>query len=257
MSTLTVSLIQAELAWHDAPANRERFTARIEALPDTDVIVLPEMFTTGFTMQAAENAEPVDGPTTAWMRDIAGRRGAAVCGSLIVREAGNCFNRFVWMPPAGDPVYYDKRHLFRMAGEDGPYTAGTARCVVEHRGWRILPLVCYDLRFPVWSRNVDAQYELMICVANWPTPRRNAWQTLLRARAIENVSYVAAVNRVGEDGNGVAYGGDSSVVDYLGRDLATLAEVPADVTVTLAAEPLMRFREKFPVHLDADRFRLE
>jgi omega-amidase len=254
VSTLNVSLLQSSLAWHDGAANRERFEQRIRALPATDVIVLPEMFTTGFSMQAQALAETMDGPSVAWMREMAHASDAAVCGSLIVRDGDHCYNRFVWMPPAGQPACYDKRHLFRMAGEDGHYRGGQQRCVFRFRGWRVLPLVCYDLRFPVWSRSVAADYDLMICVANWPTPRRNAWQTLLRARAIENVSYVAAVNRVGEDGNGVGYSGDSAAIDYLGHPLVTLAQVEADTTVALELEPLRAFREKFPVHLDADRF---
>ncbi len=257
MQTLTVSLLQAELAWHDAAANRARFAERIAALPPADVIVLPEMFTTGFSMESAALAETMDGASVAWMAQTAASRGAAVCGSLIVRDRdGHHYNRFVWMPPDGaDPVCYDKRHLFRMAGEHGYYTPGEHRCIIDYRGWKILPLVCYDLRFPVWSRNVEA-YDLMICVANWPVPRRNAWETLLRARAIENLCYVVGVNRVGSDGNEVPYGGDSAVIDYQGRPLATAAETEVALTVSLNGEALGRFRERFPAHLDADAFTL-
>jgi omega-amidase len=257
MSTLNLSLLQADLAWHDPTRNRALFEQRIDALPPSDVIVLPEMFTTGFSMAAQELAEPMNGESMQWMQRTAAANDAAVCGSLIIRDGERCYNRFIWMPPEGTPQYYDKRHLFRMAGEDHHYAAGERRCVIDFRGWRILPQVCYDLRFPVWMRSVGADYDLTLCVANWPTPRRNAWQTLLRARAIENVSYVAGVNRVGADGNGISYGGDSAVVDYLGRTLAELAEVPAAVTVPLMLEPLTRFRDKFPVHLDADRFDLQ
>lgn len=255
MSTLTVSLLQADLVWQDPAANRERFTQHLATLPPTDVIVLPEMFTTGFSMKAAELAETMDGPTVPWMQEMATLHGAAVCGSLIVRDGERWFNRFCWVTPDGAVVTYDKRHLFRMAGEHRDYHPGEARCIVEYAGVRILPLICYDLRFPVWSRNVDG-YELMLCVANWPTPRRHAWQTLLRARAIENQCYVVGVNRVGRDGNDVPYGGDSAVIDYLGQPLASLAEVEAHVTVTLAMEPLQEFRERFPFHLDADAFTL-
>lgn len=255
MPTLNVSLVQADLAWHDPDANRERLARHVEALPPTDVIVLPEMFTTGFTMEAAAHAETMDGPSIAWMGELARGRDAAVCGSLIVREDGCHYNRFCWVTPEGEVDTYDKRHLFRMAGEDRDYTPGRRRRVMEWRGMRLLPLVCYDLRFPVWSRNVEG-FDLILCVANWPTPRRHAWQTLLRARAIENSCYVAGVNRVGRDGNDVAYGGDSAVLDYLGQPLATLAEVEATVTVALETAPLQRFRERFPFHLDADAFDL-
>ncbi len=256
MSALNVSLVQSDLAWHDPERNRTQLGRCIERVASTsDVIVLPEMFTTGFSMDAASLAEPMSGPSVTWLRAQAEASDAAVCGSLIVVEDGHYFNRFCWATPDGELRTYDKRHLFRMAGEDEHYASGEQRCTVDFRGFRILPLICYDLRFPVWSRNTQ-EYDLMIVVANWPTPRRNAWQTLLRARAIENVSYVAGVNRVGEDGNGVPYGGDSAVIDYLGNPLASLAEVETQVSVTLDRERLLRFRERFPFHLDADRFAL-
>ncbi|MEM9386863.1 MAG: amidohydrolase [Pseudomonadota bacterium] len=256
MSALTLSLIQANLAWHDPERNHEVLSQHIQRLPPSDVIVLPEMFSTGFSMDAAALAEPTDGPSVGWLRAQARATDAAVCGSLIVVEEGLYYNRFCWVTPDGALTTYDKRHLFRMAGEHEHYAAGASRCTVDFRGFRILPLVCYDLRFPVWSRNTQ-QYDLMIVVANWPTPRRTAWQTLLRARAIENVSYVAGVNRVGEDGNGVPYGGDSAVINYLGKPLATLAEVETHVSVTIERDPLMRFRDRFPFHLDADTFALD
>ncbi|MEO0423944.1 MAG: amidohydrolase [Pseudomonadota bacterium] len=255
MSALTLSLIQADLAWHDPQRNRQALGERIAQLPRSDVIVLPEMFSTGFSMDAAALAEPMEGPSVAWLREQAKETDAAVCGSLIVVEDGHYYNRFLWATPDGALTVYDKRHLFRMAGEHEHYSAGEAQCTIEFRGFRVLPLVCYDLRFPVWSRNTQ-QYDLMIVVANWPTPRRNAWQTLLRARAIENVCYVAGVNRVGQDGNDVPYGGDSAVIDYLGKSLAALAEVETQVTVTLERDPLLRFRDRFPFHLDADDFTL-
>ena len=257
MSALNVSLVQADLAWHDPERNRAQLAKRIEGVAgSSDVIVLPEMFTTGFSMDAPSLAEPMTGPSVAWLRAQAEASDAAICGSLIVVEDGRYLNRFCWATPDGELTTYDKRHLFRMAGEHEHYAAGEARCTIDFRGFRILPLVCYDLRFPVWSRNTQ-QYDLMIVVANWPTPRRNAWQTLLRARAIENVSYVAGVNRVGEDGNGVPYGGDSAVIDFLGNPLACLAEVETEVSVTLDRDRLLRFRERFPFHLDADGFALQ
>jgi predicted amidohydrolase len=253
---LTVTLLQTALAWHEPAANRAHFSELLRGLPEpADLVVLPEMFTTGFTMDVRGQAETMAGPTVAWMAGLARELNVTLCGSLIVEEAGRFHNRCVWMPPDGRLVHYDKRHLFRMAGEHEHFTAGDRREIVTLKGWRICPLVCYDLRFPVWSRGANA-FDLLLYVANWPAARRSAWQSLLPARAVENQCYVAGVNRVGTDGRGVAYAGDSGLHDYLGQTLANLGEAPGHCTVTLGLDALQRYREKFPAYLDADPFQL-
>jgi omega-amidase len=260
MSTLDVTLIQADLVWHDPAANRRRLQERFASLQGrTDLVVLPEMFTTGFTMEARSVAEPVDGPTIAWMREQAGKLGAVITGSIVTKDGEKFYNRLIWMRPDGTHEYYDKRHLFRMAHEHDHYSAGSRRVIVELKGWKILPLVCYDLRFPVWSRNrigSDEAYDLLLYVANWPQRRRHAWRTLLMARAIENLSYCIGVNRVGEDGVGISYVGDSAAIDYLGQPMTQPSEQEFVATVTLDRAALHGFRNKFPAHLDADEFRL-
>ena len=249
-------MIQAELAWQDPAANRAVFAAHFRGLAGhTDLIVLPEMFSTGFSMEAERLAEGMDGPTVGWLREEAVALGCAIAGSLIVEEAGRHFNRLVWAGPDGTLLHYDKRHLFRMADEQRHYAAGSRRLTVEYRGWRICPLVCYDLRFPVWSRN-RGDYDLLIYVANWPARRSLAWKTLLRARAIENVCYAVGVNRIGRDGNGAAYAGDSAAVDFLGQTLAGDRGGDFAETAVLDREQLRAYRESFPVHLDADEFAL-
>lgn len=256
MRDLKVTLVQQPLAWQDADANRARFTELLAPLAGrTHLVVLPEMFTTGFTMAAARCAEDMGGPTVEWLRATAARLGAIVAGSLIVDDEGY-YNRLVWARPDGTLACYDKRHLFRMGGEHEHYASGSERVVLEAHGWRVLPLVCYDLRFPVWSRN-RSDYELALYVANWPAARRLAWDTLLRARAIENLSYVVGVNRVGADGNGVDHAGGSVAVDPRGEVLADCGSLPAVATVTLSARALAEHRERFPAHLDADGFRLD
>jgi omega-amidase len=253
---LRVTLIQADLAWQDAAANRARFASRLRGLAGhTDLVVLPEMFTTGFTMEAEACAESMDGPTVQWMREEATALGCVVTGSLIVREGERHHNRLLWAGPDGQLQCYDKRHLFRMAREPEHYAAGAARLVVRHKGWRICPLICYDLRFPVWSRN-RGDYDLLLYVANWPARRSLAWKTLLRARAIENLSYVVGVNRVGQDGNGVAHAGESAAIDFLGKVMAGDHGGDFVETVVLDRDSLAAFRNDFPAHLDADGFAL-
>jgi predicted amidohydrolase len=253
---LDVTLVQQPLAWQDAAANRARFAELLAPLAGrTDLVVLPEMFTTGFSMQAAELAEGMDGPSLEWLRAMAARLGAVVAGSVIVADDGYR-NRLLWVRPDGTLAAYDKRHLFRMAREHEHYTAGDERVVVDLHGWRVLPLVCYDLRFPVWSRSRD-DYDLALYVASWPAARRYAWNTLLRARAIENLCYVVGVNRVGADGAGIDYAGDSVALDPLGRPLAELGAAAVVTQVTLSADALREHRRRFPAHLDADAFRLE
>jgi predicted amidohydrolase len=256
MSTLNVSIVQAELHWHDPQRNLLEFAKILtRAERPTDLIVLPEMFSTGFTMQAREHAERMDGRSVAWMTETAQKTGAAICGSLIIEDAGSYFNRFVLMRADGKLEHYDKRHLFRLAGEHEHYTPGTAIRTFELNGWRIRPMVCYDLRYPVWSRNRD-DYDLLIYVANWPDRRHQAWETLIRARAIENLAFVAGVNRIGTDGNDVTYVGGSAIIDYLGNYLVSFAAEPGMSTATLDMAGLSKFREKFPFHLDADDFTL-
>jgi omega-amidase len=256
--TLRVTLVQTTLSWHDAASNRQRFEQLLAPLAgDTDLIVLPEMFTTGFTMKPDEAAEPANGPTLAWLASWASKTGAAITGSIATAEGGKFFNRLLWMRPNGSHVAYDKRHLFRMAREHQHYAAGSGKCIVELQGWKILPLVCYDLRFPVWSRNRigdDGEYDVLVYVANWPARRRYAWQTLLKARAIENLSYCVGVNRVGKDGTGIEYLGDSMAFDYLGQALFDESTEEIVKTVTLERAGLEEFRRKFPAHLDADGF---
>lgn len=254
MSTLNISLVQADLVWHRPGENLEHFEVMLQDVAsDSDLVVLPEMFTTGFTMQAEEFAEDMDGPGVCWMQARARQLDAAVCGSLIIREHGAFVNRFVLAEPDGTLHHYDKRHLFGMAGEDGSYIAGGSRTVIEFRGWRICPMICYDLRFPVWSRN-DLDYDLLLYVANWPSRRRLHWQVLARARAIENQCYVAAVNRVGIDAKGLEYLGDSSLVDFAG-DVKWCCEGLQQVhNASLDREALVSYRERFPFLEDRDEF---
>ena len=254
MPTLDVTIVQADLHWHDAGRNLADFDRAIDGI-DTDLVVLPEMFTTGFSMDAPGLAEPADGPAVRWMQEKARAMGAAVCGSLIIKAEDNYYNRFFCIMPDGQEVTYDKRHLFRLADEQHHYAAGNELVTFDYRGFRIRPMVCYDLRFPVWSRNRD-DYDLIIYVANWPSRRHHAWHTLLRARAIENLSYAVGVNRVGVDGNDLPYAGGSAVIDFLGQELVDLGDQPGIATASLELDDLQRFRERFAFHKDADDFTL-
>ncbi len=255
-ANLRVTMIQADLAWQDPATNRRNLAAHFRGLAGhTDLIVLPEMFTTGFSMAADSLAETMAGATVGWLREEAAAIGCAITGSLIVEENGRHYNRLVWATPDGDIAHYDKRHLFRMAREQEHYAAGNRRLVVELKGWRLCPLVCYDLRFPVWSRS-RVDYDVLLYVANWPARRRAAWSALLRARAIENVCYVVGVNRMGKDGNGASYSGDSVALDFLGQVLGGDRDGDFVETVVLDRESLSTFRRDFPAHLDADDFEL-
>jgi omega-amidase len=261
---LRVTIVQGDTRWHDPDGNRDYYGGLIAPLAgDTDLVLLPETFTSGFSNDALANAETMSGPTVAWLRAQAAALGAVVAGSVQLREGDGVYNRLLWASPDGDVRHYDKRHLFRMAKEHERYAAGRDPITVALKGWRIRPLVCYDLRFPVFIRNrhghdvPDAfDYDLLVFVANWPAPRRHAWQTLLKARAIENLCYVAGVNRVGTDGNGLAYAGDSVVVDYLGLPIVELDDQPQVATVSLSASALAEHRARFPAQLDADAFTL-
>lgn len=261
MKPLRVSLVQGNTRWHDPPANRSYYAGLVRPLcGQTDLVVLPETFTSGFTNDTLGNADTMQGESLRWLTVLAAEIQAVVTGSLVMREGERCVNRLVWMRPDGSFALYDKRHLFRMAKEHERYVSGTERLVVELQGWRICPLVCYDLRFPVWSRNrhdgTRFDYDLLLFVANWPSPRRYAWQTLLRARAIENLSYCIGVNRVGTDGNALHYSGDSVALDFLGQALVELGAQEQIVTTTLNPAALMAHRERFPAWMDADAFQL-
>lgn len=264
---LNVAAIQTSLVWEDKEANIHMLGEKIRAFKEpTEVFILPEMFTTGFTMRADLFAEPMEGPTHQWMREMAKAKNAAVAGSYIVSEGSNCYNRLMWVNPDGSTVYYDKRHLFRMAEEDRHYTGGTKRMIVDYNGWKICLQVCYDLRFPVWSRNryriedgkAEAEYDVLIYVANWPERRSHPWKTLLMARAIENACYVVGVNRVGNDGKFVYHCGDSAVYDFKGV-LVTGALISTEeiITARLSKQDLRDYRKAFPVGLDADRFLIQ
>ncbi|MBM4197544.1 MAG: amidohydrolase [Gammaproteobacteria bacterium] len=256
MQDLTVTLVQSPLAWLDAAANREHFAGVIAGEAGRgNLVVLPEMFTTGFTMAPEAVAETMDGPSVAWMADTARRHGITLCGSLVIRDADSYRNRLVWMPPDGRPGWYDKRHLFRMADEHRHYVGGRERAVFEIGGWRVCPLICYDLRFPVWSRGANA-FDLQLYVANWPAARRSAWRALLPARAVENQCYVAGVNRIGLDGNGIRYSGDTLAADPFGNLIADAGDRAGAVSVRLDGRSLLAYREKFPAWRDADDFRL-
>jgi omega-amidase len=263
MNDLRVSLVQESTVWHDAAANRELYGARVRALRGaSDLVVLPETFTSGFSNDALARAETMQDASVGWLRDLAVEVGAVVTGSMVIRDGDKVFNRLLWARPDGTLAHYDKRHLFRMAGEHHRYADGKQKLVVELAGWRICPMVCYDLRFPVWSRNrFDPaagrfDYDLLLYVANWPSARRYAWQTLLRARAIENLACVVGVNRVGVDGNELHYAGDSVALDALGQPLVELGPQPQSVTLTFSGAALAAHRERFPAQLDADAFEL-
>lgn len=260
---LRVSLVQAATVWRDARANRDLYGELVRPLGGhTDLVVLPETFTSGFSNEAIGEAETMDGPSVAWLRELAREVDAAVTGSMVIREGAEVFNRLLFATPDGALMQYDKRHLFRMAREHERYAAGGPKLLVEWRGWRICPQVCYDLRFPVFARNVfdtaagRFDYDLILWVANWPAPRRYAWQTLLRARAIENLACVVGVNRVGVDGNELAYAGDSVALDALGQPVIELGAQSQVATTRLDAAALCAHRQRFPAQLDADRFQL-
>lgn len=264
MQDLKVSLVQGATHWHDAAANREYYGTLVRALKgQSDLIVLPETFTSGFTNDTLGNAESMQGESVAWLRALATEVGSVITGSLVIRENTNCYNRLFLARPNGSLESYDKRHLFRMAQEHERYASGEQRLIVELNGWRICPQVCYDLRFPVWLRNRynvsianRFDYDLLIFVANWPSPRRHAWNTLLRARALENLSYCIGVNRVGTDGNNLHYSGESVALDFIGQPLVELGAQEQTVTVTLSAAALAVHRERFPAWMDADNFQL-
>lgn len=255
MQNLTIALIQQEIVPNDPQYNLDVFANSMKNLQGVDLVILPEVFTTGFCSNARNYAESVDGRAYQWMAQQAQKLNAVITGSLVVKVGDMHFNRLVWMRPDGSYVHYDKRHLFRMAGEHERYASGNERVLVELKGWRILPLICYDLRFPVWSRNRN-DYDLALYVANWPSARSLHWNRLLQARAIENLSYVAGVNRVGMDEKHQHYSGDSSVFSSTGEVVFTSQESGAFV-VELYAEKLQEHRNNFPAHMDSDEFEIK
>lgn len=257
MRDLRVTLVQSMLHWEDATANRAMLGPRLSALKGgTDLVLLPEMFTTGFSMRSGEMAEDMSGPTVAWMREQAGDLDAALYGSVIIRDGDRRFNRGLFVEPDGRVTVYDKRHLFRFADETSHYSAGSQRVIVNWRGWRLLLQICFDLRFPVFARN-RGDYDAILYVANWPEARRYPWSQLLIARAIENQCYVLGENRVGMDGKGVHYTGDSVAIDPKGQlIIACEAAREQCLTCTLDRASLEEFRRKFPVSAEADDFDL-
>ncbi len=261
-NNINISLIQASLYWEDRQQNLNHLEGLIGGLKGkTDIIVLPEMFTSGFSMSTESQSNSMDGEAVSWMKEMAKELDAVVCGSLIIEEEGKYYNRFVWMQPDGNWQKYDKRHLFKMVNEDQFYTAGNERVIINYKGWKIMPLVCYDLRFPVWSKNKlvndEAEYDLLIYTANWPEVRNVVWKNLLLSRAIENQVYLAGVNRVGEDENRIKYSGDSVIISPYGGYLTQAKESKEDIiTSELDYQTLQDFRKKFPVLSDADKFEI-
>ncbi|MES2003671.1 MAG: amidohydrolase [Bacteroidota bacterium] len=260
MSALIFTIIQTKLFWEDKAANLAMLEEKIMNIREhTEIVVLPEMFSTGFSMQAEKLAENMEGETVSWMKRMAATRKIVLTGSMIIEEKGHYFNRLLWVLPDGKLGYYDKRHRFAYAGEDNHYTAGNRRLIAQVKGWKINLLVCYDLRFPVWARQQVTdipEYDVLLYVANWPERRIHAWKTLLTARAIENQCYVIGVNRVGDDGNGIHYNGESMVIDALGTTLYQKNEEEDIYTVVLERNSLQETREKFPFWKDADHFKI-
>jgi predicted amidohydrolase len=265
MSTLTVTTIQTNLHWQDKQANLAMLEEKINAIKEkTEIVVLPEMFSTGFSMGPAALAETMDGPSIAWMKRLSHEKKIVLTGSLIIEEGGDYYNRLIWMLPNGIYGIYDKRHLFAYGGEDEHFTAGSRRLIASVKGWKINLLICYDLRFPVWMRQQVhpgsgdgfplPEYDLIICVANWPERRNHAWKTLLQARAIENQCFVAGVNRVGTDGKDNYHSGDTMIADPMGAVLYTRAHEEDVFTITLQKDQLEDVRTKLPFWKDADFF---
>jgi len=258
MKSLSITIIQADLHWENPIANRRNFSEIIQGITEkTDLVVLPEMFTTGFSMQATDLAEESNGETLNWMISEAKKHTVAITGSIIVKENERFYNRLYFVFPNGDFKYYNKRHTFTLAGEHLSYTAGKEQLIVNYKGWKIFPLICYDLRFPVWARN-SHEYDLVLYVANWPVKRIVAWDTLLKARAIENMAYCVGVNRVGHDGNGYEYSGHSAVFDVLGKQISNRDfEKEFVETITLSKEYLTKQRKQLQFLRDRDLFTLE
>jgi omega-amidase len=267
MQDLKISIVQSELHWENMDKNLESFSKKISAIEETtDLIILPEMFSTGFTMNAKSNAEEINGKTMEWMKSKSREKNCVITGSIIIRDKAPSslekardevfYNRLIWMKPDGTYLSYNKRHLFQLADEHQTYTSGNKKIIAEINGWKICPLICYDLRFPVWSRRTKTEdYDLLIYVANWPDKRIQAWKQLLIARAIENQCYVAGVNRIGTDGNNIHHSGYSAVIDFKGETLSkTQPNEEFTETISLNKDTLLEFRKHFAFSDDADEF---
>lgn len=257
---MRLSIVQSALVWENKAENLHRFDQKLVPLAgQTDLVVLPEMFSTGFSMNTEPLAERLDGPTMTWLAEKAAQLGASITGSFICRENGQNRNRLVWMRPDGTFETYDKRHLFSLAEEEKHFAPGHKRLIVNWKGFAVCPMICYDLRFPVWSRNRrdEAGYDLLIYVANWPTRRAHHWRSLLQARAIENQAYCVGVNIVGADGSGLEYIGDSAVIDFAGQHICQLSAQEGVCTTEVSLQSLQHYRTQFPFLADADEFQFE
>ncbi len=255
MNPLKISLVQTELNWEDPTANREMLDAMLEGIEATDLVVLPEMFTTGFSMQPERLFEKMNGDSMEWMRKKAAQLNTVITGSLIIEEEGKYFNRLIWMRPDGTYEQYDKRHLFSLAKEDLVFKRGEQKLIVDLKGWKICPLICYDLRFPVWSRNIE-DYDILLYIANFPAKRRYAWRHLLRARAIENQCYVLGVNIVGKDGNDLEYSGDSCVIDPWGKLQKEITDKADIIQTELKYDTIENIRKNLQFLKDRDHFEI-
>lgn len=256
MDTLKVAIVQANLKWEDSRSNLQHFSKLLAPLKGADLIILPEMFSTGFSMNAKALAETEKGVSLNWMKEIAQKKQSHICGSLIIEEDAKFYNRLYWVSPDARFVQYDKRHLFTYAGEDKVFTAGKEKLLVDIKGWKICPQICYDLRFPTWNRNQE-NYDLLFFVANWPEKRSFAWRQLLLARAIENMVYTIGVNRVGEDGNKIPYSGNSMAIDMEGKILWEQVDTEAVQTIELSKEKLIASRKRFGFLDDKDNFKIK
>ena len=252
---MIVSLIQSDIIWEDKNSNLKKYQEQIDKIESTELIVLPEMFTTGFSMSPKDISEKMNGETIQWMKQNAHKMNSAICGSIIIEESGKYFNRFIWINPDGSIHHYDKRHLFSYAGENDNYTPGDSKIIIEYKGWKICPLICYDLRFPVWSRNSE-EYDLLIYVANWPSKRKFAWRSLLVARAIENQCYVIGVNRVGLDNSGNSHSGETSIINALGESLYVKSHSEDLYTNGISKLELEKIRKQLPFLNDKDNFKI-
>ena len=252
MENLKITLIQPDIIWENPKANLGKYEKMLTTVKSTDLIVLPEMFTTGFSMESQKLKESMDGFSVRWMKKIAESKNCAIVGSLIIEEDEKIYNRALWVYPDGNIAFYDKRHLFTMGHEAEHYTQGTQKTIVEYQGWSFCPLICYDLRFPVWSRNAE-NYDVLIYMANWPSPRHHVWKNLLAARAIENQAYCIGVNRVGSDGVGLSYLGNSAMIDARGN-IEMMGETEEIRTFEISRKELHTFRKSFPLLDDKDNF---